>query len=98
MRRPTSLDIAAISGVSQATVSRALSQSPLVNDETRRRVLSVAKSLNYKVDANARKMRSKKIHTIAVLISTDLSNLGTGCAKDLRTQSLESFVAIWVLH
>ncbi len=74
MKRPTSLDIAAITGVSQTTVSRALSQSPLVNDETRRRVLAVAKSLHYKVDANARKMRSKKIHTMAVLISADLDN------------------------
>ena len=74
MKRPTSLDIAAITGVSQTTVSRALSHSPLVNDETRQRVLEVARSLHYKVDANARKMRSKKIHTMAVLISADLDN------------------------
>ncbi len=74
MKRPTSLDIAALTGVSQATVSRALSQSPLVNDETRLRVLNAAKMLHYKVDANARKMRSKKISTLAVLISEDLDN------------------------
>jgi len=74
VKRPTSLDIAAITGVSQATVSRALSHSPLVNDETRERILSVAKQLHYKVDSNARKLRSKKIHTMAVLISADLDN------------------------
>jgi len=72
VKRPTSLDIAAMIGVSQTTVSRALSQSPLVNDETRRRVMDAAKTMNYKVDANARKLRSKKIHTLAVLISEDL--------------------------
>ena len=72
VKRPTSFDIAAMIGVSQTTVSRALSQSPLVNDETRRRVMDAAKTMNYKVDANARKLRSKKIHTLAVLISEDL--------------------------
>ena len=74
MRRPTSFDIAAIAGVSQTTVSRALSHSPLVNAETRRLILEAAKSLHYKVDANARNLRSRKIHTIAVLISADLDN------------------------
>ncbi len=74
MKRPTSIDIAALAGVSQTTVSRALSQSPLVSDDARRRVVDAAKSLRYKVDVNARKMRSKKIHTLAVLISEDLDN------------------------
>ncbi len=74
MKRPTSFDIAAITGVSQTTVSRALSHSPLVNEETRQKILDVARQLHYKVDSNARKLRSKKIHTMAVLISADLDN------------------------
>ncbi|MDV6330257.1 LacI family DNA-binding transcriptional regulator [Asticcacaulis sp. 201] len=50
-KRPPSLDIAAMTGVSHTTVSRAL---------------------NDKVDLSARRVRSKKIHTLAVLISEDL--------------------------
>ncbi|ESQ91561.1 LacI family transcriptional regulator [Asticcacaulis sp. AC460] len=73
-QRPTSLDIAALAGVSQTTVSRALAQSPLVSEDAKRRVLEAAKALRYKVDVNARKLRSKKIHTLAVLISEDLDN------------------------
>lgn len=73
-QRPTSLDIAALAGVSQTTVSRALSQSPLVSEDARRRVIEAAKSLRYKVDVNARKLRSRKIHTLAVLISEDLNS------------------------
>ena len=46
----TSFDIAYRAGVSQSTVSRALRNSPLVNEETRLRVQAIAKELNYKVD------------------------------------------------
>jgi len=72
MKRPTSFDIAALAGVSQATVSRALSAASPVSDDVRRRVLEAAAKLNYVVDTNARKLRSKKINTIAVLVSQDL--------------------------
>ena len=41
-RRPTSFDIAALAGVSQPTVSRALNNSPSVSAETRARVLAAA--------------------------------------------------------
>ena len=72
VKRPTSFDIAALTGVSQTTVSRALAESPLVSHETRRKVQDAARALRYKVDANARKLRSRKIHTLAILISEDL--------------------------
>ena len=70
-RKPTSFDIAYRAGVSQATVSRALSDSPLVNEETRRRVKDIARELNYKVDKNARNLRSQKTKTIALLLNED---------------------------
>ncbi len=74
MKRPTSFDIAALAGVSQATVSRALSRSSSVSEAVRLRVFAAAASLNYTVDINARKLRSKKINTIAVLVSEDLDH------------------------
>lgn len=69
--KPTSFDIAYKAGVSQPTVSRALRNSPLVNQKTRERVQAIAKELNYKVDINARKLRSKESKTIALLFSED---------------------------
>ncbi len=74
MKRPTSFDIAALAGVSQATVSRALSRTYPVSEEVRKRVFDAAAQLNYTVDINARKLRSKKINTIAVLVSEDLDS------------------------
>ena len=73
--KPTSFDIAYRAGVSQSTVSRALRDSPLVNEETRLKVQAIAKELNYKVDKNARNLRSQKTKTIALLLCEDQ---GTG--------------------
>jgi DNA-binding LacI/PurR family transcriptional regulator len=66
-RRPTSFDIAALAGVSQPTVSRALSGSPSVSAETRARVLAAAEQLHYKVDKNASGLRRQLSRTLAVL-------------------------------
>ena len=68
MPRITSLDIAQLAGVSQATVSRALRESPLVRPETRRRVQRIAKEHNYSVDSAARNLRSRHNRTIAMLV------------------------------
>ena len=69
--KPTSLDIAYLAGVSQSTVSRALSGSPLVSVQTRARVEAAAKSLNYKVDQSASRLRAKSTKTIALLLCED---------------------------
>ena len=66
-RRPTSFDIAALAGVSQPTVSRALSGSPSVSEATRARVLAAAEQLDYKVDKNASGLRRRQSRTLAVL-------------------------------
>lgn len=69
--KPTSVDIAHLAGVSQPTVSRALRDSPLVSLETRQRVQKIARELNYKVDVNARNLRSQRTNTLALLLFED---------------------------
>jgi DNA-binding LacI/PurR family transcriptional regulator len=66
-RRPTSFDIAALAGVSQPTVSRALSGSSSVSEATRQRVVAAAEQLNYKVDKNASGLRRQQSRTLALL-------------------------------
>lgn len=70
-RRPTSFDIAALAGVSQPTVSRALSGNPSVSAETRERVLEAARQLHYTVDKNASGLRRRQSRTIALLFFED---------------------------
>ncbi|MFN5643398.1 MAG: LacI family DNA-binding transcriptional regulator, partial [Sphingomonadales bacterium] len=45
--RVTAFDVAQRAGVTQPTVSRALSGSPKVSDETRARVIEAARELGY---------------------------------------------------
>jgi DNA-binding LacI/PurR family transcriptional regulator len=69
--KATSFDIAYRAGVSQATVSRALSGSPLVSEETRKRVQAIADELHYKVDKNASSLRRQHSATLALLLFQD---------------------------
>lgn len=69
--RVTSLDIAHRAGVSQATVSRVLAGSPLVNEDTRRRVEAAVRELNYKVDRHASSLRTQRAGTLALLLFED---------------------------
>ncbi len=72
--KATSLDIAHLAGVSQPTVSRALRGSPMVNQETRERILRIARELNYKVDKNASSLRLRNAGTLALLFFEDPTN------------------------
>src|SRR5690348_10000068 len=77
--KATSIDIAHLAGVSQATVSRALRGSPLVSEETRERIRAAAEQLNYKVDKNASNLRLQHSGALALLLfedpTTDGSNI-----------------------
>jgi len=67
-RRLQMADIARLAGVSTSTVSRALSHSPLVNQETRDRILDLARSLNYTINIGAQNLRLQQNRTVAVVI------------------------------
>lgn len=72
--RPSRLqmaDIARLAGVSVSTVSRALADSSLVNEETRKRVVELARSLNYTVNVAAKNLRLKQNTTVSVVVPFD---------------------------
>src|ERR1700733_9537538 len=74
--RPATLrDVAAAAGVHPATASRALNPETrlLVSEETARRVTAVAAEMGYRPNPVARSLRTRRSHTVGVLIP-DLNN------------------------
>ena len=69
----TILDVAQAAGVSKSTVSRVVTQSGPVDDETRRRVLEAMHRLRYTPDFFAQAMKSRRSHALGLVIP-DFSN------------------------
>lgn len=69
----TIIEVAALAGVSTATVSRVLSHPDRVSEETRRRVLDVVDTLGYKPNIAARTLRTLRAAKILVTVP-DISN------------------------
>jgi LacI family transcriptional regulator len=67
-RSVTLRDIAAAAGVSRATVSLVLRDSPLVRRDTRERVQAALRALDYVYDRGAARMRSRHSRTIGVIV------------------------------
>ena len=65
---PTLADVAAEAGVSQATASRALADSPLVNANTRQRVWEVAERLHFQPNRLARSLRSGATMAVGLVV------------------------------
>ena len=63
----TTKDIARIAGVSQSTVSRALDNSPLISEKTRRRIQQIAEETGFQRNANARSLITQRSNTIALI-------------------------------
>jgi LacI family transcriptional regulator len=74
-RQATLRDVATAAGVHPATASRALNPGTklLVSEETARRVSEAAERLGYRPNPVARSLRTRRSHTIGVLIP-DLNN------------------------
>lgn len=63
-------ELAEQTGVSVATVSRALNGSPEVSEATRERILALARELDYTPSAAARTLQSRRSHVVGVLLET----------------------------
>jgi LacI family transcriptional regulator len=67
-------EVARQAGVSTATVSRVINDSPLVKAETREKVEKVLKSTKYRVNAAAKQLRTSKSYNIGMIYTSLLMN------------------------
>lgn len=68
MKSVTIKDVAKVAGVSYSTVSRALSGSPEISEETRTRILQLCKDMNYTTNTVARSMVIKSTKLLGLII------------------------------
>ncbi len=77
MKRATQNDVARLAGVSRATVSYVLNGrndgTIRVSDETRKKIVEVMHEIGYRVNMNARGLKTNKSQLIAILVP-DLGN------------------------
>lgn len=75
MKKATSQDVAALAGVSQATVSLILNESEKISfsSETKERVLAAAHQLNYRLP-NRKKQKGKKSTRMILVLTPTLTN------------------------
>jgi DNA-binding LacI/PurR family transcriptional regulator len=70
----TIADIADICCVSKSTVSRALSDSPQISEETKERIRTVAKSHRFQINIPARRLSMQRSRTIAFVVLSHQSD------------------------
>ena len=63
-------DIAKIANVSHTTVSRALNDSPFINEDTKARIKEIANALNYVPNYNAKSLVLHRSYNIGLLFTT----------------------------
>ena len=73
MKQATIKDVAAMAGVSAATVSRALDDRPEISAETKEKVREACRCLGYVPNAAARGLTGRKTHVIGMVVP-DVSN------------------------
>ncbi|UOQ43492.1 LacI family transcriptional regulator [Halobacillus salinarum] len=61
-------DVAKLAGLSRTTVSRVINDQPYVTEEKKQRIIQAMKQLGYVPNSSARRLRSQKTETIAVLL------------------------------
>ncbi|KCZ55439.1 hypothetical protein HY29_11995 [Hyphomonas beringensis] len=70
-KKVTMLELAKIARVDISTVSRALNNSPVVKESTRRRIQRIADEIGYAVNAPASSLRRKSARAIGMVIPLD---------------------------
>lgn len=91
-------DIARLANVSKPTVSRALKDSPLINPETKKRILNLARQHGYSVNWNARKLRTNRSNTVAVVMHLPPQASETASAPFFFQLLNDVARGLWIRH
>jgi LacI family transcriptional regulator len=88
-RSPTMADVAKLAGVGTMTVSRLLSGTVTVSEETAKRIHQAIQQLNYQPNEVARSLRGLKTRTIGVIVPYLYDPFFAYCAQGIATVARE---------
>ncbi|NOT61504.1 MAG: LacI family DNA-binding transcriptional regulator [Acidobacteria bacterium] len=85
---PTTLaDIAAELGVSKMTVSRTINNHPAIHPNTRERVLTVARHMNYRPNQHARALSTNRAHLLGLVVPDLMHSYYAEIAKAIEAEA-----------
>ncbi|MCF3943935.1 LacI family DNA-binding transcriptional regulator [Oceanobacillus alkalisoli] len=91
-------DIAAVAGVSYSTVSKALNNSPLVQEKTKRKIIKLSQEMGYKPNFAARSLVSNQTMVIGLIWPTIdrivLSTLVTKISNEIRNTDYSMVLSV----
>ena len=91
-------EVAERAGVAPITVSRVINCSGCVNEETRRRVEQAIEELDYVPNVLARGLRSKRTHTLGLLV-TDITNpFWTTVARGVEDAAMQKGYSVFLCN
>lgn len=98
MKNVTIKDIAKVANVSYATVSRALSGSSEISEETRERVVKLCKEMGYTTNFVARSMVMKQTKLIGLIVSSVDNPFMSEVAYNIELSARENGYNIMLCH
>ncbi len=87
-KKTTIKDIARKANVSHTTVSRALNNKSRIKSETKEKILSIAKELNYRPDFIARSLVMRRTKTLGLVITTIANPFYTELSQGIETMAI----------
>lgn len=87
-RKTTIKDIARMADVSHTTVSRALNNKSRIKNETKEKILSIARELNYLPNFIARSLVMKQTKTLGLVITTIANPFYTELSQGIETTAI----------
>jgi len=98
-RAVTRDDVAKVAGVSPATVSHVVNNGPRqVSKETRQKVLSAIKALDYRPNAIARNLRMQKTNSIGLIIPDNKNTFFSEIALGVEQVAFDSGYIVFLGH
>lgn len=91
-------DVAKQAGVSEATVSRALNDSPQVKRDTRQKIQNIARNLGYHPNGLARSIRVQQTHTLGMIIPDILNGFFTNLSRSIEDQAAKSGYDVLIVN